>query len=145
MYYNSSLLTFNGLSNVLANGKLSQEAPQDDTDNSDGDPSTDKYVLVGWADMSQNWPAAQTQRLYTADFTLNSGREHRTHVNFAASSTAAGWTFVSTPVTITPNQPGPTIGSVVVSTAKKVISWNAADVDGVAACISNRRHDRLAD
>ena len=29
---------------------------------------------------------------------------------------------------------GPTIGSVVFSTAREVISWNAADADGVAAC-----------
>jgi hypothetical protein len=133
MYFNSSLLTFNGLSNVLANGAVSQEASQDDTNNSDGDPSTDKYVLVGWADLGQNWPGAATQRLYTADFTLNSGATGAAEVNFNASSTAAGWSFVSTPVTITPNA-GPTIGSVVVSTAKKVISWNAADADGLSAC-----------
>ena len=136
MYYNSSLLTFNGLSNVLANGMILQGTPQDDTNNSDGDSSTDKYVLVGWADMTQNWPGAQSQRLYTADFTLNAGATSATHVNFGASSTAAGWTFASTPVTVTPNavtpNAGPTIGSVVVSTAKNVITWNAADSDGVA-------------
>jgi hypothetical protein len=138
MYYNSSLLTFNGLSNVLANGKISQEAPQPDTNDSDGDPTTDMYVLVGWADMNQNWPAAQSQRLYTADFTLNSAATSATHVNFGASSTAAGWTFASTPVTVTPNtnpvtlSSGPTIGGIVVSMAKNVITWNAVDSDGVA-------------
>ncbi len=136
MYYNSSQLTFNGLSNVLANGEITQETPQDDTDDGDGDPSTDKYVLVGWADLSQNWPGAATQRLYTADFTLNSAASAATHVNFGASS-PAGWTFASTPVTVTPNTTppvpaGPTIGSVVFSAAKRVISWNAADSDGVA-------------
>ncbi len=131
MYYNSSLLTFNGLSNVLANGMISQETPQPDTNDSDGDPSTDTYVLVGWADLNQNWPGTQSQRLYSADFTLNSAATSTTHVNFDASSTAAGWTFASTPVTITPNA-GPAIGCVVVSTANKVITWNVADSDGVA-------------
>ena len=105
--------------------------PQPDTNDSDGDPSTDRYVLVGWADLNQNWPGTQPQRLYSADFTLNSAATSATHVNFDTSSTAAGWTFASTPVTITPNA-GPTIGCVVVSTANKVITWNAADSDGVA-------------
>ncbi|MFZ1934045.1 MAG: hypothetical protein WCB27_17460 [Thermoguttaceae bacterium] len=92
-------------------------------------------ALVGWADLSQNWPGAATQRLCTADFTLNSTATSATHVNFGASSTAAGWSFASTPVTITTNPvvpSGPTIGSVVFSAAKNVISWNAADSDGVA-------------
>jgi hypothetical protein len=138
MYYNSSQLTFNGLSNLLTNGEISQEAPQNDTSDGDGDPSTDKYVLVGWADLSQDWPGAATQRLYTADFTLNSAATAATHVNFRATSTAAGWTFASTPVTVTPNTippvpAGPTIGSVVFAAAQKVISWNAADNDGVAS------------
>lgn len=93
-------------------------------------------ALVGWADLSQNWPGAATQRLCTADFTLNSTATSATHVNFGASSTAAGWSFASTPVTITTNPvvpSGPTIGSVVFSAAKKAISWNAADSDGVAS------------
>ena len=131
MYYDSSALTFNGLSNVLASGEIVQSSPQDDTDNSDGDPSTDKYVLVGWADVNQNWPATLPQRLYTADFTLNSAATANTHVNFEPSSTPAGWTLASTPVTITPAL-GPTISSVAVSTAKKLISWNAADSAGLA-------------
>ena len=93
--------------------------------------------------MSQNWPGAASQRLFTADFTLKSGATSTAHVNFSASSTAAGWTFVSTPVRITPNA-SPTIGSVVVveatgprngtlTTSEKVLmTWNAADADGLA-------------
>ncbi len=132
MYYNSSQLTFNGFSNVLANGEILQETPQDDTSNSDGDPSTDKYVTLAWADMNEDWPGVQSARLFSADFTLNPAATSSTRVNFNASSTAAGWTLAATPVTITPNA-APTIGGVVVSTAKKVITWNAADSDGVTA------------
>lgn len=151
MYYNSSLLTFNSLSNVLTTGNISQQAAADDTADADGDPNTDKYVLVAWADMSQNWPAATSQRLYSADFTLKSDATTATQVNFGASSTAAGWTFASTPVTITPTTVveeapnlGPTISGVmvveetgirdgaIVAGENLVLTFNAADPEGVA-------------
>jgi hypothetical protein len=138
MYYNSSRLTYNGLTNVLATGLVSQQTPMDDTDNADGDSNTDKYVLVAWADMGQNWPASLPQRLFTADFTVKAGATTATHVNFDAASTASGWTFASTPVTITPKTvvvaSGPTISGVAIPTAKKSITWNAADSEGVASC-----------
>lgn len=137
MYYNSSLLTYNGLNNVLANSKISQQDAADDTDNADGDASTDKYVLVAWGDMGQNWPGALSQRLYTADFTLKPGATTATQVNFGASSTAAGWTFVSSPVTITPSpetatlDSRPTISAVTANTARGTIGWKVADAQGV--------------
>lgn len=159
MYYDSSLLTFNGLSNVLTTGMISQQDPADDTADSDGDPNTDKYVLVAWADMSQNWPATTSQRLYTVDFTLKSDVASVTQVNFTASSTAAGWTLASTPVTIAPASPsvppivqeaenlGPTISGVMVVEAtglrdgaiiageSLVMTFNAADPEGVVSAI----------
>lgn len=136
MYYNSSRLTFNGLSNVLTTSQISNQPPVDDTNDGDGDPNTDKYVLVAWADLSGNWPGTQSQRLFTADFTVNTSSTAATKVNFGATSTAAGWTFAATPVTITSTAAAPSlapkISSVVVVTAKNTISWNALDADGIA-------------
>ena len=50
------MLTFNNLSYVLPVGLVQQEAPVDDTADYDNDPTTDKYVLVAWADITGNWP-----------------------------------------------------------------------------------------
>ena len=49
-------MTFNSLSNVLQTGLVSKQTPVDDTADLDGDASTDKYILVAWADLAGNWP-----------------------------------------------------------------------------------------
>jgi hypothetical protein len=100
MHFDSSKLTFSPLTNVLITGFIAQQAPADDSSDADGDASTDKYVLVAWADQSGQWPGQLPSRLFTANFTLMAA-SRSTSVNFTASSKAAGWTFAATSAVIT--------------------------------------------
>ncbi|MFZ1932170.1 MAG: hypothetical protein WAU84_00355 [Thermoguttaceae bacterium] len=105
LYYNSSFMTFTGLTGVLQAGLVSQEVvPMDDTANGDSDASTDKYIMVSWADLAGNWPnQALPATLFTANFTLASSASATSKVNFSANA-AAGYSFQprSTTVTVAP-------------------------------------------
>jgi large repetitive protein len=86
---------------VLGTSFVQQSPPMDDTADYDNDPSTDKFVLVSWADLSGNWPNAATAQLFTANLTSSITATGSTSVNFTSSSTAAGWTFAGTSAGIT--------------------------------------------
>jgi hypothetical protein len=91
IHYNSSEATNLQLSDIL-NTSLIQQQEQDDTQNFDGDPETDKFFLVAWADVQGNWPGDTPIPLYTVDFTT--GTDFRgTTFNFTSSSTATGRTL----------------------------------------------------
>jgi hypothetical protein len=96
LHYNSLRLSYESLTSVLAS-PVQQQAPTADTDNYDGDSSTDKYVLVSWINVSGNWPGSIPVKLYTANFTAVASATGNTYVRFSASSTAAGYTLSSTP------------------------------------------------
>ena len=114
IHYNSSLLTLNNLTNVLPAGFIQQQAPVDDTADYDNDPTTDKYVLVSWADMTGNWPNVVSVRLFTANFTsaVAASDSTSTHVNVSASSTPSGWMLdpSSTTISFDSTAPSVTIG-----------------------------------
>jgi hypothetical protein len=96
MHFDSSKLVFQSLDNVLMAGFVQQQAPVDDTEDFDHDPSTDKFVLLAWSDISGQWPnQVLPTRLFDANFTLQAGLVHGTStaVHFSASSTAAGYDF----------------------------------------------------
>jgi hypothetical protein len=104
MHFDSSKLVFNQLRNVLTAGFVQQQAPVDDAQNFDNDPSTDKFVLVSWLDLSGQWPnQVLPAKLFDAGFTLQAGLADgtATNVNFSASSKAAGYDFESRPITVT--------------------------------------------
>jgi len=89
LHYNSSLLTFSALHSVFGTPTQNQ-SPANDTNNYDGDTSTDKYVFVAWADMSGAWPGSIPVTLYTANFTAVASATGTSTVRFTASSTASG-------------------------------------------------------
>ena len=101
MHYNSHMLTLDNLSNILGSSFVQQSPPMDDTADYDHDPTTDKYVLVSWADPNGGWPDQATAQLFTANLTASNTNTGDTSVNFTASSTAAGWTFEGTSAGIT--------------------------------------------
>ena len=104
IHYNSQVLTFNGFSYMLPTGFVQQQAPVDDTADFDNDPTTDKYILVSWADVTGNWPnVALPLTLLTPSFTLVSGTATNTStkINFSASSTAVAHLFLGQSVTVT--------------------------------------------
>jgi hypothetical protein len=101
MHFDSSRLTFTSLTSVFSTGFIQQQGPLDeDGENSDGDASTDKYLLIAWADISGQWPGQLPTRLFTANFNSTSDAGS-TSVHFTASSTSAGWSHASTSATIT--------------------------------------------
>ena len=113
LHYNSSLLRWDSFSSVYTGGKIAQDSsPQNDTANSDGDPSTDKYLMIAWADFTSNWPGAGLTPLdlYVANFTvLPAFADGSTAINFSASSTPVGRTLDATLATITLENLPPTV------------------------------------
>ena len=88
LHYNSEELEFVGLESVLEDGLVGAMEPQWDAENLDGDPRTDAYLLLAWADLDAAWPGVNRAPLYRALFRpLTDGPAL---VRFSASSTAAG-------------------------------------------------------
>ena len=53
VHYNSQQVDSIEIADAFATNLLSVDnTPQDDVDDSDGDPSTDKFLLVAWVDFS---------------------------------------------------------------------------------------------
>jgi hypothetical protein len=101
VHYDSSVLTFVELSNVLSTDLIASGSVNNDTDNDDGDASTDKYVTASWASLYGNWPGALPADLLTATFNVvDDDSVESTVINFSASSNSAGYQFEATPYTL---------------------------------------------
>ena len=75
---------------------------RDDTNNLDGDDSTDKYLVIAWTGATQtSWPGVGNTpaRLLTATFTTSADFTGST-LRMVASSTAPDYTFAADPVEI---------------------------------------------
>jgi len=110
IHYNSTKLTWAGFSDVLETGKIVEDTePSDDTGDIDGDPLTDKYVTVEWADDGNAWPGIDLPAaLYTASFTATEGltEGETTVINFTASSTDPEYLFHGESAEVRPCSPG---------------------------------------
>jgi hypothetical protein len=101
VHYDSSVLTFDGLSDVLATDIISSGGVANDTDDEDGDASTDKVVTANWGSLFGNWPGSLPADLLTATFTVaDDDSLQSTVINFSAVSNAAGYQFDATPYTM---------------------------------------------
>lgn len=155
MHFNSALLAYIGLSNVLPS-PVQQQDPVADTADWDNDPTTDMYVFVSWADVGGNWPNQPLPvALCTATFRLSDGAPSgaETAVRFSASSLAAGYTFESRPTTvhartITPSLDADGNGTVDALSDGILIlrylfdpagTWNVNDALGPGATRTNRQ------
>lgn len=105
IHYDSSKLTWDGFTGVLATSNTGEDAtPQDDTSDLDGDATTDKVLTVAWADINGNWPNTTLPTiLYTVGFTVNASLSNgdTTTIRFSSSSSADGYSFFGIPVTVT--------------------------------------------
>lgn len=107
LHWDSTSLSFDSLSDVLADDLLAQGDATPDTDDFDSDPTTDSFILISWADITGgSWPndvSTLPVSLYTANFTTASdfADSETTSVNFSASSVAPGFGFRPTSATIT--------------------------------------------
>lgn len=110
LHFNSSVLTFQGLSDVLTSGLIGQDAvPQPDLQNYDGDPSTDVYVQVAWQHLAGAWPdVALPAPLYQVTFDVAGGLAvgEATNLRFSASSSPAGYGFSGVPTVVTTGRAG---------------------------------------
>jgi len=104
LHWDSNQLTFDSLENVFPDDFLAEGTPSDDTDNLDGDETTDRLIIVSWVDFTgQTWPndpSTLPVTLYTANFTTSADFADATTLNFTASSTSPGFDLVATPVII---------------------------------------------
>ncbi|MDA7795297.1 hypothetical protein N8957_02640, partial [Porticoccaceae bacterium] len=101
VHYDSSVLTFVEFADVLSTDAIESGSVNNDTDNDDGDASTDKYVTASWASLFGNWPGTLPADLLTATFNVvNDDSVESTVINFSASSNAAGYQFDATPYTM---------------------------------------------
>lgn len=102
LYYDSSKLTFTGVSNIFSKGVAGSVADIDDVVDRDGDSSTDKMIPSAWFDISSNWTGGTNPDdviLYKVSFTTKVGVTSNTKINFTGDA-SGGNTFSSTPVTV---------------------------------------------
>lgn len=101
VHFNSSKVTYVGLTNLLQTGLLGVGTPEADTQDFDNDPLTDQFVLVAWVDFNGHWPGTEPTQLFTANFTAAAGSFGSTNIRFSASSTAQGYTLSPAPALVT--------------------------------------------
>jgi hypothetical protein len=94
LHYDSSVLTFNDFV-FLFDGSLFADN-EDDFNDLDNDPSTDKYITVGWVSLFSTFPGVLPQNLTTVKFSVASDTNlESTPINFTSDNTAAGYEFSS--------------------------------------------------
>lgn len=106
LHFDSEALTFDSASNLFSNSNIiaPQQVQPETTNEDDGDPSTDRFILASWVDFSgDNWPGDSNlpTTLYTANFTTSETFES-TSINFTAPTggTANGFDLDAASVTI---------------------------------------------
>ena len=109
MHFDSSRLSFTNLANPLEMNLLPNlPVVEDDINDLDGDPDTDRFVLMVWVDTGSGWPGVIPESLYTAHFSVSAGFVSTTRIRFSAE-TANGYIFDAMPVQIDPLGPGITV------------------------------------
>ncbi|MBR5415341.1 MAG: fibronectin type III domain-containing protein [Thermoguttaceae bacterium] len=76
-----------------------------DTENYDGDASTDSYILVTWNNQNRLWSGAELVEIFSAlNFTVNGDLDttlnHTTYIRFSAANITANFQFLSVPIRV---------------------------------------------
>ncbi|MDA9570220.1 CotH kinase family protein [Porticoccaceae bacterium] len=101
IHYDSSVLEFNTLSNVLQTDLfVNENTSEPDVADFDGNPITDQFVLLAWASLYGNWPGVTLPaNLFTANFSVNADIDveaiQQTQIGFSSNSNASGYNFVA--------------------------------------------------
>jgi hypothetical protein len=94
IHFDSTKLSVASLENVFSSDNIFANAePSADTDNYDGDSSTDSYVDLAWASLFGNWPGENSIDLATITLDIAEGASGSSAINFTASSNASGFAF----------------------------------------------------
>ena len=106
LHWDSSQLEFDpatGLENIFPFGVQPTGGIEEDVEDFDGDPDTDKYFIQSWIDTSNSWPNLldPAPTLYTASFTALEGFSGST-IDFSSDldQLPPDFEFVSTSATI---------------------------------------------
>jgi hypothetical protein len=103
VHFDSSELTLTDISDVLGQDHMFTDPDaQLDTDDFDGNASTDSFVHVAWASVDGNWTGEVPADLLTVNFTVAETSTGSTSVGFSASDNAdaAGYVFVGNSASI---------------------------------------------
>jgi hypothetical protein len=94
LHYDSSVLTFNDFGFLFDDSLFA--TVEDDFNDLDNDPSTDKYVTAGWVSLFSTFPGVLPQNLTSVNFSVASDTNlESTPINFTSDNTAAGYEFSS--------------------------------------------------
>ncbi len=101
VHFDSSELTLADISNVLSQDHMFTDSDvQSDTDDFDGNASTDSFVHVAWASVDGDWTGEVPADLLTVNFTVAETSTGSTSVGFSASDNAIGYDFVGNSASI---------------------------------------------
>jgi hypothetical protein len=101
VHFDSSELTLADISNVLSQDHMFTDSDaQLDTDDFDGNASTDSFVHVAWASVDGDWTGEVPADLLTVNFTVAETATGSTSVGFSASDNAIGYDFVGNSASI---------------------------------------------
>jgi beta-glucanase (GH16 family) len=99
LHYDSSKLELIGVNNLLVTDNIINGASSQEDDNDyDGNPTTDKFVSVAWASLFGNWPNVELPAtLFSITFDVGNdiavNSIETTNIGFSKSSNATGYGF----------------------------------------------------
>lgn len=94
IYYDSSQVDSISFANVLGVSLLtSDDSGAEDSNDSDNDPSTDRFITIGWADVSGNWPGSLPVKLFDLRVKLDDAMSANDQLvlNFVRSTNTTGY------------------------------------------------------
>jgi hypothetical protein len=87
VHYDSSQISIDSIAKTLRQGKVGVQIKQDLSDY-DNDPSTDRYINAGWADVNGAWPIFIDQPVELLNLMLTTDADFRgTQLNITIAST----------------------------------------------------------
>ena len=101
IHFDSSELSLSDISDVLSQDHVfTDDEVQSDTDDLDGNASTNSFVHVAWASVDGDWTGEVPADLLTVNFTVADTATGSTSIGFSASDNAMGYDFVGNSASI---------------------------------------------
>lgn len=94
IYYDSTQVDSIAFANLLNTSLLtSDDSGAEDSNDSDNDPSTDRFITIGWADVSGNWPGSLPIKLFDLRVQLDDAMSANDQLvlNFVRSTNTTGY------------------------------------------------------
>ena len=94
IYFDSTQVDSIAFANVFNASLLtSDDSGAEDSNDSDNDPSTDRFITIGWADVSGNWPGSLPVKLFDLRVKLDGAMSANDQLvlNFVRSTNTTGY------------------------------------------------------